>query len=90
MKRIHIFISGLVQGVAFRHHTLKTARSLGISGWVRNLEDGRVEALIEGDDAAVDAMQTWLRTGPPSARVTHLETTQEPYSGSYFDFKIAY
>jgi acylphosphatase len=68
MKSMHIFISGRVQGVAFRHYTVKTARFLKLGGWVRNLGDGRVEAVIEGDDAPVDAMLAWCEKGPPPGR----------------------
>lgn len=62
-------VRGLVQGVAFRHHTKVRARELGLVGWVRNLPDGTVEVRAEGESAAVDELMRWLRTGPPSARV---------------------
>jgi len=88
MKRMHVFISGQVQGVAFRHYTVKTARSLGLSGWVRNLDDGRVEAVLEGDDAAVEIMLAWCRKGPPSARVTAVDVREEPCSARFEDFTI--
>jgi acylphosphatase len=88
MKRIHVFISGRVQGVAFRHYTVKTALSLNLGGWVRNLVDGRVEAVIEGDDAAVDAMLAWCNKGPSPAHVTSVDVQEEPCSGQYEDFKI--
>ena len=90
MKRLHVFISGRVQGVAFRHHTVKTARSLNLTGWVQNLDDGRVETVFEGDDAAADAMLAWCRRGPSSARVTHLDVQEEPFAAQYKDFKIRY
>lgn len=90
MKCVHVFISGRVQGVAFRHYTVKTARSLNLGGWVRNLDDGRVEALFAGDDAAVDAMLAWCRKGPASARVTSVDIQEEPFSVQYEDFKIRY
>ncbi|MBA4396084.1 MAG: acylphosphatase [Syntrophus sp. (in: bacteria)] len=90
MKRMHVFISGRVQGVAFRHYTAKTARSLNLGGWVRNLDDGRVEAVFEGDDASVDAMLAWFWKGTSLSRVTHVDTQEEPFSAQYEDFKIRY
>ena len=68
-KRYHVWISGRVQGVFFRANTWKQARSLGVSGWVRNLPDGRVETVFEGEDRAAEAMLNWRRTGSPPARV---------------------
>lgn len=59
MKRVHLWISGRVQGVFFRVYAQKEAVRLGLSGWVKNLPDGRVEALFEGDDVAVDKMLEW-------------------------------
>lgn len=71
---VRALVSGRVQGVAFRHFTKVEARRLGLRGWVRNLDDGRVEAWIEGDAAALDELVSWLRHGPPAARVDHVET----------------
>lgn len=65
----HAIISGRVQGVAFRHHTKTKARELGLTGWVKNLPDGRVEVWAEGAENEVDALIAWLREGPPFARV---------------------
>lgn len=91
MKRLRIFISGRVQGVAFRHYTVKTAISLNLKGWVRNLDDGRVEAVFEGDDAAAETMLDWCRKGPASARVTHVDVQEEPFSDQQFvDFRIKF
>ncbi len=64
-----IVVSGRVQGVAFRWSTLQQAEQLGVTGWVRNLPDGTVEAWIEAERDALDRMQSWLATGPTSARV---------------------
>lgn len=69
----HVFVSGLVQGVAFRWHTLNQAEVLGVFGWVRNLDDGRVEVRLEGEDAAFEEMLSWLRSGPPAAHVSGLD-----------------
>lgn len=91
MKRVHVFISGRVQGVAFRHYTLKTAVSLGLKGWVRNLDDGRVEAMFEGEDSTVEAMLQWCRKGPSSAIVTNLDIKEEPFFDPQFsEFKIMF
>lgn len=73
MRAVRLRISGRVQGVWFRAWTAKTARSLGLSGWVRNRRDGSVEALISGDDEAVSRMIEACRRGPPSAVVESLE-----------------
>ena len=66
-------MSGRVQGVAFRWSAREAATRLGVAGWVRNLDDGRVEAWIEGPGDAVDAMLAWCGEGPPAARVTNLD-----------------
>ncbi|MEO6710704.1 MAG: acylphosphatase [Planctomycetota bacterium] len=72
----HVFVSGRVQGVGFRWFVSEQARALNISGWVRNLRDGRVEAWIEGSSEAVDAMLTRLREGKRPARVEDLLATE--------------
>ncbi len=90
MKRFHVHISGRVQGVFFRANTCKQARSLGLTGWVRNLPDGRVEAVFEGDNGAAEAMRDWCRTGTPPARVELLEAEEESPTGEFTDFRIVY
>lgn len=77
-----VLISGRVQGVNFRWAAVREATRLGVHGWVRNLHDGRVEALVEGDQAAVDRMVQWLRIGPPAARVDDLVAEPTPTSGA--------
>jgi len=69
MTRVRVRIEGRVQGVFFRDFTRREATRLGLTGWVRNLPDGAVEALLEGGDQAVAAMLTWLETGSPRSRV---------------------
>ncbi|MFA4915683.1 MAG: acylphosphatase [Syntrophales bacterium] len=90
MKRIHIFISGKVQGVFFRANTQEAAVSFNLTGWVRNIRDGRVEAVFEGQAKDVDAMLEWCKKGPPFARVTDVEVISEPFSGEFRHFSIRY
>jgi acylphosphatase len=89
-KRLHLFISGRVQGVFFRANTWKTARSLGLTGWVRNLPDGRVEVILEGDAEAAAKMLAWCQEGVPPARVDGVEIREEAATGEFGDFRIAY
>lgn len=86
--RAHLYISGTVQGVFFRHYTFETAHKLGLTGWVRNLPDGRVEAVIEGAETKVEEMAEWCRRGPPSAKVTAVDIKREPPGGSFKGFDI--
>jgi acylphosphatase len=67
--RAHVFINGRVQGVFFRQSTQLKAQSLGVKGWIRNLFDGRVEAVFEGDKSQVEILVDYCRHGPPAARV---------------------
>ena len=71
--RAHVFVSGRVQGVYYRATTRDTARERGVAGWVKNLDDGRVEAVFEGTEAAVESMIEWCHTGSPKARVDDVE-----------------
>jgi len=71
----HCFVSGRVQGVAFRYATQRQAQALGVSGWARNLADGRVEVLACGESDAVDKLCAWLHQGPSLARVTEVQCT---------------
>jgi len=81
-------VTGRVQGVYFRQSTADQARQLGLSGWVRNLPDGRVEGLASGPDPALSALKTWLERGPARARVDDLQwMPDEPYSGSGFEVR---
>ena len=73
MAAARFYISGRVQGVFFRASTRNEAQRLGIAGWAKNLADGRVEVLATGDDDALDALENWLRHGPPHARVESVE-----------------
>jgi len=78
---VHVFVSGDVQGVNFRWYCSKEASSRGLAGFVRNLRDGRVEAVFEGDSQGVDALVEWCRHGPPSARVRGVDVTEEQPTG---------
>jgi acylphosphatase len=81
MRRAHVLISGQVQGVFFRAEARDRARRSGVGGWIRNLPDGRVEAVFEGPPDAVDALVEWSRRGPRGADVQELEVTDEDPEG---------
>ena len=85
--RAHVFVSGLVQGVSFRWYAIQNARHHEVGGWVRNLPDGRVEAVFEGDPDDVDAMVAWCRHGPRYARVTSVDVGSEEPQG-LFEFDV--
>lgn len=74
----HLMILGRVQGVFYRNWTVETARSLGLTGWVRNRMDGSVEALVQGEADAVDRFVTLAQDGPPVAKVARIEATDVP------------
>jgi len=77
--RVHLVISGRVQGVFYRDSARKKAQSLGLAGWVRNRRDGTVEAIAQGPEESVRSFVTWCRGGPPAARVDDVrETREEP------------
>jgi acylphosphatase len=90
MQRMHVVISGRVQGVFFRAYTRETAMTLNLTGWVRNLYDGSVEAVFEGGDTNVQSMLEWCKKGPPHAVVRHVDASEEPYTGEFRDFRITY
>lgn len=87
---VHVIISGRVQGVFFRMETQQAARRLGVSGWVKNLPDGTVEAVFKGSREQTDAMLTWCRKGPPSARVDGLAILDQPCGGAVEGFEVRY
>ena len=88
--RAHVRVSGFVQGVFFRYETRDLALKLGVNGWVRNLPDGRVEAVFEGERERVEKMVEFCRKGPPGARVTDIEISWEDYKGEFKGFGIRY
>jgi len=88
--RIHAFISGIVQGVFFRSETRKVAKNLGIKGWVRNLPDGRVEVVAEGEKDKINNLIEFLKKGSPTARVDNVDVETEEYKGEFEDFNVRY
>ncbi|TDN91972.1 acylphosphatase [Microbacterium sp. BK668] len=82
MRRVHVLVSGDVQGVGYRYTMKIVAADAGVVGWVRNRRDGRVEAEFEGDDAPVDEVLAWMAGGPPGARVTAAQVTDASPRGS--------
>ena len=88
--RAHVLISGHVQGVFYRASTQRQANSLALRGWVRNLPDGRVEAVFEGEQAIVERMVAWCRIGPPNAYVTDVDVRFEPFTGEFIGFGVRY
>lgn len=89
-KRIHVFISGRVQGVFFRTAAKELADELGVTGWIRNLSDGRVEAVVEGEEEKLMEMIEFFKKGPPLARVDKIEIIEEEYKGEFNTFMIKY
>jgi acylphosphatase len=88
-RRVHVFVSGMVQGVSFRWYCTQAARATGVGGWVRNLPDGRVEAVFEGAEDAVRSMIAWCEHGPRHARVTSVDVDWEDPEGlSEFDVEF--
>ena len=88
--RAHVLISGRVQGVSFRWYTQRMAQRLGLSGWVRNLADGRVEALFEGPDQQVRQAVSWCYHGEGMARVENVEASYHEASGEFRGFRITW
>lgn len=85
-----LMLSGQVQGVFFRSSTQDKAKPLGLTGWVRNRIDGRVEILAEGQVEQLRALHDWcLQGGPPEARVDDIQLTEEPVTGQFADFDVA-
>ena len=88
--RARVIVEGRVQGVFFRHHTQEMAFRLGVKGWVKNCRDGRVEAVVEGDQERVDQIVQWCHRGPSEAKVTRVHLNWEIYTGEFDDFSIHY
>ncbi len=90
MKEIRatVRIRGVVQGVSFRYYTCQAATRHQVTGWVRNLPNGEVEALFEGKESAIRQVLDWCRQGPPSARVSEVDVHWEEYRGEFESFDI--
>jgi acylphosphatase len=87
-ERAHVYISGQVQGVFFRDSTREKAEQLGLAGWVRNLPDGRVEALFEGPSESVREMVRWCEEGPSHAEVGDVDSEFEASQGGLTGFEV--
>ena len=88
--RLHVLIKGRVQGVCFRAYTRDEALARGLSGWVRNLPDGRVEALFEGEREVLNSMLVWCHQGPRYSCVDQVEVEWRPFLGDLQSFRIVY
>jgi acylphosphatase len=88
MKAFHAIISGRVQGVGFRFYTQSKAQELGVQGWVRNLDDGRVEVWAQGTSGSLRDLQSWLRVGPKSAQVDELQFMEMDQEEPCMGFEI--
>ena len=88
--RVHVFITGNVQGVSFRWATLTKARNRHVNGWIRNIYDGRVEAIFEGEQRMVEAMIDFCRSGSSGARVTGVQVIHGELVENYKSFEILF
>jgi len=88
MKRLHLKIHGLVQGVYFRSSARQKARELGLSGWVKNMPDDTVETVAEGKENNLNEYKKWCETGPPEARVENIQEKWEEPRGEFKGFGI--
>jgi len=89
-SRVKVIVKGIVQGVNFRYYAQRQAAKFNITGWVKNLPDGSVAAVFEGDEQDVEAMIQWCRRGPPSAQVTELIAQPEEYGGEFSSFSVKF
>ena len=90
MKRVRATVSGRVQGVWYRAHTREKAVGLGIVGFVRNLPDGTVEIVAQGDDAQVDTLMDWARVGPPMAEVSEVRVREMVEDEEFNSFEVVH
>ena len=89
-SQLHVLVSGRVQGVFFRDSTRNVAKRLGLTGWVWNLDDGRVEVIAEGDKEKLEELLSHLHQGPLLSKVTTLKISWENYTGKFHSFEIKY
>jgi len=90
MKRIHLFISGYVQGVGFRWYVQRLAQRMNLCGFVKNLRDGRVEAVVEGNDNSIGEFLKGLKEGSFEDSIEEIKKTEEKYEREYSDFSIKF
>jgi|Deesub1362B_J571_1020462.scaffolds.fasta_scaffold00131_31 acylphosphatase len=90
MKRLEIYVSGVVQGVGFRYFTKRVAKELGLKGYVMNLPDGRVYINVEGDEGRLEKFLSAIKEGPPMAIVKGVEVKEGKADGEFKDFTIRY
>ena len=88
--RAHMVVSGRVQGVFFRQNTLNKAKELGVFGWVKNLPDGKLEAVFEGEKKKVEEIVNWAEKGPASVEVSDIKVKWQGYKGEFKGFKLKY
>ncbi len=89
-KRARVIVSGRVQGVFYRAATREKAAACGLTGWVKNRHDGRVEMVMEGDPSAIEEVIRWCHVGPPAAHVTDVEVEWGEATGEFTSFSIRY
>lgn len=89
-NRVRLFVTGKVQGVFFRQTLKVQAKKNNLFGWVKNLEDGRVEAVLEGDDEKITRLVEWAHGGPANARVEDVEIHNEKFVGEFLKFDVLY
>lgn len=87
--RAHIFVSGRVHGVCFRADTQQIAREIGLTGWVKNLLNGKVEIVVEGEKEKVKQMVDWVKHGPPAAKVNNIDIQWQEYIGEFKNFYVS-
>jgi len=89
-QRIRIFVTGKVQGVFFRQALKVMAKKNNVFGWVKNLNDGKVETILEGEDVDVSAIVEWCHAGPANARVEDIEIKNEKFKGEFSKYDVLY
>ena len=89
-QRVHLLVSGKVQGVFFRQALKVIAKKNNVFGWVRNLTDKRVEAILEGDNKSVNSVIEWTRIGPANSRVDNIEVSNEEFKNEFSTFEVLY
>ena len=89
-QRIRVLVSGKVQGVFFRQALKVVAKKNNVSGWVRNLKDRRVEAILEGDNKSISSVIEWIHVGPANSRVDDIEVNDEGFKNEFSTFEVLY